>query len=404
MLKTPPFPTQDLCLARWTSGMNRSVLRQMLAVVARPGILSFAGGLPAPEMFPAADYGCALNQVLTADSGALQYGPPFAPLKRHIVDLMTRRGVTCSEEQVFITTGAQQGLAVLTRLLLDPGGEAILEEIVYTGVQQAVSPYQPRILPIDTNLYTGLNVDAVANYLGQGHRPAFLYAIPEAHNPLGVSMSLAKRQQLVELAARYGLPLIEDDPYGFLRYEGKLLPPLRALNADWVFYLGSFSKILAPALRLGWLVAPADLVPKLTVIKEMEDLESSQLTQRAVAAYLDTGHLPGHIERLCAEYGRRRDAMLSALERYFPVEACWTHPSNGMFIWVELPPHINTADLLETAVTQEQVAFIPGHAFALPGHARHNCLRLNFSNCTPDRIEDGIRRLSNVIQLTIDNC
>jgi 2-aminoadipate transaminase len=397
MLKTPHFPIQDLSLARWTNGMNRSVLRQMLAVVAQPGILSFAGGLPAPEMFPAADYGRALNQVLLADSGALQYGPPFTPLKHHIVALMAQRGVDCTEEQVFITTGAQQGLDVVTRLLLDPGAEVILEEIVYTGVQQAVSPYQPHILPVDTNLYTGLNVDAVATYLAQGHRPAFLYTIPEAHNPLGVSISLAKRQQLVELATAYGLPLIEDDPYGFLRYEGAPLPPLRALNADWVFYLGSFSKILAPALRLGWLVAPANLVPKLTVIKEMEDLETSQLTQRAVAAYLDAGYLSGHIERLCAEYGRRRDAMLVALERHFPAEARWTHPSNGMFIWVELPPHIDTADLLETAVAQEKVAFIPGHAFALPGHVRRNCLRLNFSNCTPERIEEGIRRLGRVI-------
>jgi 2-aminoadipate transaminase len=395
--KTPSPPTQELSLARWTSGMSRSVLRQMLAVVARPGILSFAGGLPAPEMFPAADYGRALNQVLMADSGALQYGPPFTPLQHHIVGLMARRGVDCTEEQIFITTGAQQALDVVTRLLLDPGGEVILEEIVYTGVQQAVSPYQPRILSVDTNLYTGLNVDAVADYLAQGHRPAFLYAIPEAHNPLGVSMSLAKRRQLVELAAAYGLPIIEDDPYGFLRYEGEMLPPLRALNADWVFYLGSFSKILAPALRLGWLVAPVDLVPKLTVIKEMEDLESSQLTQRAVAAYLDAGHLPGHLARLCAEYGRRRDAMLAALERYFPAQAQWTRPSNGMFIWVELPEHIDTADLLETAVAQEQVAFIPGHAFALPGYGRRNCLRLNFSNCTPERIEDGIERLGRVI-------
>lgn len=396
--KTPPPPIQELPLARWTDSMSRSVLRQMLAVVAQPGILSFAGGLPAPEMFPAADYGRALNQVLQADCGALQYGPPFAPLKQHIKQLMAQRGVACSEEQIFITTGAQQGLDVVTRLLLNPGGEVILEEIVYTGVQQAVSPYQPHILPIDTNLYTGLNVEAVANYLEAGHRPAFIYAIPEAHNPLGVSMSLAKRQQLVELAATYGLPIIEDDPYGFLRYEGEMLPPLRAMNADWVFYLGSFSKILAPALRLGWLIAPAELVPKLTVIKEMEDLESSQLTQRAVAAYLDAGYLPGHVARLCAEYGRRRDAMLDALKRHFPTEARWTHPSNGMFIWVELPEHIDTADLLETAVSEEKVAFIPGHAFALPGYGRRNCLRLNFSNCTPERIEDGIGRLGRVIQ------
>jgi 2-aminoadipate transaminase len=395
-----PTPTHELRLADWTHTMSRSVLRQMLAVVSQPGILSFAGGLPAPELFPTAEYAQAVAHVLATDPCALQYGPPYQPLKRHIVQLMAQRGVTCTEEQIFLTTGAQQGLHVLTRLLLNPGGAVILEEVVYTGLQQVIAPLQPRLLTVPTDMVTGIDVDAVEAWLAQGVTPAYIYVIPDAHNPLGVSVSAAKRQRLVEIAASYGVPLVEDDPYGFLCYEGEASPPLRALDDEWVFYLSSFSKILAPALRLGWIVAPPALVPQLTVIKEAADLESSALTQRAVAAYLDAGHLPGHVQRLCREYGRRRDTMLAALYRYFPAEAHWTEPYSGMFIWVTLPAEVDTAALLQTAIAEEQVAFIPGHAFAVPGCpvSGRNCLRLNFSNCTPEQIEDGIARLARVLQ------
>lgn len=395
--------------------MQRSVLRQMIAVVSRPGILSFAGGLPDPALFPTADYAAACAHVLATDPKALQYGMPYAPLKQHIVQLMALRGVACTEEQIFLTTGAQQGLDVLARLLLDPGGEVMFEELVYTGAQQVVAPFLPRILPVSTDLAEGMNVDEVADYLAGGARPsgaspAFIYTIPDAHNPLGVSMSQERRERLVELALTYNVPIIEDDPYGLLQYgdweieksQFFNLPisqplPLRALNDSHVFYLGSFSKIMAPSLRLGWIVAPAALVPKIAVVKEAADLESSALTQRAVAAYLDAGHLPGHLAKLRRAYGRRRDAMLAALYRYFPAEARWTEPQGGMFIWVELPEEMDAARLLDTAVNQENIAFIPGHAFTVPGHHIHNCLRLNFSNCTEEMIEDGIKRLAKII-------
>jgi len=392
-----PTPTHEMVLADWTHSMSRSMLRQMIAITARPGILSFAGGLPDPALFPTADYAAALQQVLAADPKALQYGPPLEALKVHIVGLMAERGVAVTPEQIFLTTGAQQGLDILTRLFLNPGGEVLLEEIVYPGIQQTIAPYRPHILPIPTDLETGLDVDTIEQYLADGARPAFLYVIPDAHNPLGVSISPGKRQRLVELARAYGLPIIEDDPYGFLNYDAHLERPLRALDDEWVFYLGSFSKIMAPALRLGWMIAPEALIPKLTVIKEAGDLESSALTQRAVAAYLDAGHLPTHLERLRDEYGRRRDTMLQALYRHFPAEARWTVPAGGMFVWVELPEGMDTGKLLETAVTEAQVAFIPGAAFTLPGRTAPNCMRLNFSNCTPDRIEEGIARLADVI-------
>lgn len=394
MIQPPPIPC-----AEWTQTMQRSVLRQMLAVVARPNILSFAGGLPAPELFPAAEYGHALTSVLAADPNALQYGPPFQPLKAHIVELMAERGVACREEQVFITTGAQQALDVLTRFFLDPGGSVVLEEVVYTGIQQAVAPLRPHIHPISTNLDTGMEVDEIEVHLAAGGRPAYIYTIPDAHNPLGVSMSREKRQRLVALAATYGVPIIEDDPYGFLYYGQRPQPPLRALDEEWVFYVGSFSKLLAPALRLGWVVVPEALIPQITVIKEAGDLESSALTQRAVAAYLDSGCFPAHLERLRCEYGRRRGAMLAALERYFPPEANWTRPSAGMFVWVTLPEDVDTTELLSIAVEEEQVAFIPGQAFAVAGCRAANSMRLNFSNCCLSDIEEGVRRLGRLLAM-----
>lgn len=392
-----PETARSLPLARWADRLQRSVLRQMIAVVSRPGVLSFAGGLPDPALFPTAAYSAALQQVLADDPRALQYGPPFAPLKEHIAALMAARGVTCRADDVFLTTGAQQALDVLTRLFLNPGDLVILEENIYTGIQQVLGPFQPRILTVPTDLATGLDVDAVEEALLNGARPAFIYVIPDGHNPLGVTMALEKRRRLVELAHRYQFVIIEDDPYGFLSYDAAPLPPLRALDGERVLYVGSFSKILAPGLRLGWVVVPPALLPRLTVVKEAGDLESAQLTQRAVAAYLDSGALPDHIAGLCHAYGARRDALLAAVAAHFPAQARWTTPGAGMFVWVALPPQTDTRTLLTRSLEAEQIAFIPGHAFSVPPHAATNCLRLTFSTCSVEQIHDGIARLGRVV-------
>jgi 2-aminoadipate transaminase len=392
--------TEELALARWTRGSEPSALQGMLTAASQPGILSFALGLPAPELFPVAEYGEALARVLATDPRALQYGPPCETLKEHIVELMKQRGVSCKKEQVYLTAGAQQGMNLLTRVLLDQGGRVMAEELIYTGFQQIIEPYQPERVTVPTDFETGMDLAAVESLLAGGVRPAFIYSITDGHNPLGISMSFANRIRLVELAREYCVPIIEDDPYGFLSYDNRSLPPLRALEDRWVFYVGSFSKLLAPALRVGWVVVPEELVPRLSIVKEASDIDTSTLAQRSVSAYLDRGCLTDHLNRLRLAYSARRSAMQRALKQYFPPDARWVTPSSGVFIWVRLSKEVDTRELLELAIATERVAFIPGSHFCVNGTAKaSDCMRLNFSHCSVDLIEEGIARLARVLKV-----
>lgn len=390
---------EELRLARSMARMAQSGLREVMSLISRPGILSLAVGLPAPELFPMDALAQATNRLLTTDPGSLQYGIPYSPLKSQIVSLMAMRGVRCTEDQVFLTSGSQQAMDLLSRLLLDPGGQAMLEETVYDGVQMAIRRYDPEILTVSTDPDTGIDVDQVESLLVRGARPAFLYVITDGHNPLGVSASLEKRHRLVELARTYCVPILEDDAYGFLYYERRPDPPLRALDEKWVLYLGSFSKILAPALRAGWAVVPEDLAPRLSALKHAADLDTPSFSHRAISVYLESGHLPGHLKALRDEYRTRRDTMLKALDEHFPPEVRWNRPCSGMFVWVELPREMDATLLLREAVETESVAFTPGAAFAAGGsrHANH-CFRLSFANNPPARLEEGVRRLARVVK------
>ncbi len=395
---TPPAAAEPT-LARWAQEIRPSALQTMLTRSAEPGVLSLALGLPAPELFPAAGLSTAAARVLAEDPVALQYSPPFRPLKRQVVALMAERGVECSEEQVFLTAGGQQCMSLLTRLLLNPGGTLLTERLCYTGFQQAVEPFQPEILTVPTDLDTGIDVDAVEALLAAGERPAMIYVVTDGNNPLGVSVSAEKRRRLVELAREHRAPILEDDAYGYFQYLDDPLPPMRALDDRWVLYMGTFSKIFAPALRVGWLVVPEALVRPLGIVKEATDINTSTFTQRVISAYIDDGLLPAHLETLRREYGARRDAMDAALREHLGGAARWRTPTAGVFTWVELPEGTDATAILATALDTEGVAFFPGSAFAVGGDGyAANCLRLNFSHCGPARIHEGVARLGRVLK------
>ena len=389
-------------LANWAQNTGSSPLQKMMAVANRSDVISLSLGLPAAEFFPAEEMAEAVQSVLRREPFALQYSFPSQALKSHIVKLMAERGVQCREEQIFLTAGAQQGMNLLTRLLLNPGGEVLCEEIIYTGFQQVVEPYQPIIWTVPTDLDSGIDIDAVERVLDR-KQPALIYVVTDGQNPMGVSMSVEKRRRLAELASEYGVPIVEDDAYGFINYEsGHCDPPIRAFNESWVFYIGTFSKILAPALRTGWLVVPEELVPKLAIIKEATDINTCTLNQRAIAAYLDETDLSARIQKLGRVYGERRDAIVEALQKYFPAGSCWREPASGFFVWVELPEPVDMFALVKTAIETEGVGFIPGHAFAVrQTSAPSTSMRLNFSNNSPEKLHEAIARLSRVVERTL---
>ena len=386
-------------MAAWAQRVERSPLQEMLFAAAKPEVISFAMGLPAPELFPIEGLMKACAHVLASDSRSLQYGPPFQPLKRQIVELMAKRKVACCEDQVFITTGAQQGMNLLLRLLLEPGCQVLTEQMIYTGFQQVLEPYQPLALSVPTDPKTGMDVASVASLLASGAHPACIYAISSGHNPIAVSLTREKRLQLVELAREYRIPIIEDDPYGFLNYEDAALPPLRAYDEQWVFYVGSFSKILTPGLRVGWLIVPESLISKLSVVKEASDIDTNTFTQRLVSRFLEQEDIGRHLSMLRDEYRARRDTMAQALREHFPAAAKWETPDHGVFFWVELPPEVKTLDLLANALRNHQVAFIPGQAFSVEASTKAtHCMRLNFSHSNPATIRDGIAQLGKLVR------
>jgi DNA-binding transcriptional MocR family regulator len=383
-------------LSQEAAGLRRSVMRDLLKHAVDPDIISLAGGLPAGEYLPVTDYADCLQTVLNRDgSAALQYSPQYRPLCEWIAEYMRGRGVTCTADQVCITSGNQHGLTMLSRLFLDTSRAAFTEAITFTGVQQVTSGRGAEVLTAPVDLETGVEIDALEEAFALS--PALAVIIPDFHNPLGVSLSGEKRQRIAQIAATYNVPVVEDDPYSALRFSGVPLPSIKAYDeAGCVFYLGSFSKMLAPALRLGWLIAPEDMMPRLITLRESIDLESSTLTQRAVYEFLSRGLLEPHLKRLNAAHSERAEAMMAALDELLGDAATWTRPEGGLFTWVVLPEQIDTWALFEKAIEQK-VAFIPGGAFAVHG-GYGNTMRLNFSKVTPEQIVEGVRRLAAVIR------
>ena len=402
----------------WTSryaqrlkSVHSSAIRELLKIVQNPEIISFAGGLPAPDVFPVERFREACSKVLETNAKtALQYGATegYEPLREMIARHTSRYGVKAKPEHVLITAGSQQALDLIGKLLINPGDRVLVEAPTYLGALQAFNVYGAEYLCVPSD-EDGLRTDLLEEPLRSG--PKFMYVLPNFQNPGGTTLAEGRRHELVLLAERFGIPIIEDDPYGQLRYEGEHLTPLVVLDRENlrrdrgysignVIYLSTFSKTLSPGLRLGWIVAPPEVIKKLVQLKQGADLHTSTFGQMVAYEVAKDGFLNEHIKVIRRVYGERRDVMLQALEEYFPPEVSWTRPLGGLFLWVTLPAGMNSHLLFEAAL-KENVAFVPGdsfysgNGFASEG-LRH--FRLNFSNAEPEQIREGVRRLSVAIK------
>jgi 2-aminoadipate transaminase len=409
----------EALFAARTRSMKSSAMREMMALTERPEVISLAGGLPDTSTFAPELYAKLMAQV-AADSTAraLQYGPTdgMSAAVDCIVEVMAAEGTSVDRGEVIVTTGGQQVIDLVCKALIDPGDVIVAEAPTYPGAVPTFGAYQAEVAQIEMDS-DGMPIDELELTLdrlqSQGRRPKFIYTIPNFHNPGGVTMSLQRRRRLVEVARERELLVLEDNPYGLLRYEGEALPTLYSLDADavgrggaadLVIYLGTFSKILSPGLRLGWAVAPRPVLEKLNLGKQGADLCSSPVTQLFVAAYFGERdaegdpHWRNYVEQLKQLYRRRRDVMLEALADHFGEAARWTMPQGGLFIWATLDERIDTTDLLALATESESVAFVPGRAAYVDGRSGSSSMRLNFAGVPEADIREGIRRIGRVLR------
>ena len=399
-LNDQPSPWQ---LARRAEAMNPSAIREILKVTERPGILNFAGGLPSPETFPVAAMHAACATILGEDSSiakpSLQYAASegLPELREWVAAEMGKQGAVVSPDQVLITTGSQQGLDLIAKVLIDAGAPVMVETPTYLGALQAFTPMEPRIESVDSD-GEGVLPDALRQQLAaMSERPRFMYLLPNFQNPTGRTMPEARREAVLDVCREFGLPVVEDNPYGELWFDQAPPRPLLARWSEGVIYLGSFSKILAPGLRLGYVIAPPALYPKLLQAKQAADLHTPGFNQRLVAEVIRDGFLDQHVPTIRTRYHAQRNAMVAALERELgPTGATWTEPAGGMFIWVRLPEGLNAQSLLPTAV-DAGMAFVPGAPF----YARDpdvRTMRLSFVTSTPEEIDRGMAALAQVVR------
>lgn len=391
-------------LATRMANLRASEIREILKLTQRPEVISFAGGLPAAELFPAVELARLASEVLESEGPrALQYstteGDP--ELRRLIAGRMNQvQGTAVSADQVLVTCGSQQGLDLTGRLLLDEGDAVLCESPTYIGAINAFKAYRPRFVEVPTD-EDGMVPEELERRVAEEPRARLIYAVPNFQNPTGRTWSRERREALLEVATRANLPVIEDNPYGEVCFEGSTPPSLMSLDRDGrVVHLGTFSKVFCPGLRLGWVAAERSLFEKYVLLKQGVDLHTTTLGQRLLAAYLSRYGLDANLERIRATYRSRRDAMLAALADHMPDEVRWTRPRGGLFLWVELPPALDARVLLERAL-DEDVAFVPGGSF-FPNGGRENTMRLNFSAMPEPRICDGVRRLAGVVRRALE--
>lgn len=386
--------------------MTSSAIREILKLTQQPDIISFAGGLPAPEVFPVEDIERAAAKVLKENgTEALQYGltEGYTPLRELLARRASRPGFEVDPSNVLITSGSQQALDLLGKIFINSGDHILVETPTYLGALQAWDAYMAEYIsaPSDND---GIIVDGLEQYLRMG--PKFAYILPNFQNPTGVTMSLERRKQLVSVMDNYGVPMVEDDPYGLLRFEGESIPHVIELDARYrngkgtydgnVIYLSTFSKILAPGLRLAWVVAPADVIRKLVQAKQGADLHTPTFNQMIAYEVLKDGTIDRHLEVIQDVYYERRNIMLETLEASCPECVEWTHPEGGLFLWVKLPEEYDANDVLKATV-EKKCAFVPGNPFH-PNGSGENTMRLNFSNSTPEQIRTGISCLGEILK------
>jgi 2-aminoadipate transaminase len=389
-------PYADL-YARRASGMTASEVRALFSVASRPDVVSLAGGMPYVQALPTEHVLEVVESVLIERADvALQYGGGQGSpvLRERLAMLMAEEDTPADPEDLVVTTGAQQALDLVGKVLLDPGDVVAVEAPAYVGALSAFGVYEPRFLQVDLD-DDGMIVEQLEEALLRGERPKFVYTVPNFHNPAGVTMSRARREQLVALCREARIPIVEDNPYGMLRFEGEPLPTLRSLDRQNVIYLGTVSKVFSPGVRVGWAVAEPGVLQRLVLAKEAADLCGSQFTMLVTERYFGGELWRRNLGALVQTYRSRRDAMLTALEEHFPSDATWTKPSGGFFVWVTLPDYFDTAALLAAAVDRK-VAYVPGTGFYPDGRGRPQ-MRLCFSYPTEERIAEGIRRLGELL-------
>lgn len=386
--------------AKRVDNMKGSEIREAIKLTLKPGMISFAGGLPAPEMFPVQEMKDAANHVLDeAGAVAMQYATTegFDPLREKIaVRMKAKYAIDTVPQQILITNGSQQGLDFSAKLFLDEGDVVLFESPSYMGAFNAFKAYQPKFMGVPTD-EDGMIPSELEKILETTERVKMIYAIPDFQNPTGRTWSLERRKAFMEIINKYDIPVIEDNPYGELRYEGESIPSLKSMDEKGlVIFLGSFSKILAPGYRIGWICAAPDILQRYIFVKQGADLQPSTVSQMEISRFMELYDLDAHVEKIRKLYGARRRLMLDTMKQEFPAEVTFTYPKGGLFTWVELPEHMDAREVLKECV-ERNVAYIPGGAFYPQGGHENTC-RLNFSNMSEDKIVEGIKRMGEVLR------
>lgn len=378
-------------------GLEASIIREILKISSQPGVISFAGGLPAPELFPMEDMKLAMDEAIK------KYGPAIfqyslsrgiTPLRELIAQRATERGSNSETENILVTSGGQQAIELVARAFIEPGDYIITEYPTYVGALQAFNYYQARYASVNMD-DEGMIIDEIEEKITK-YKPKLIYTISNFQNPMGITMSEKRRIELVKLGNHYNIPIIDDDPYSDIRFSGERIPTLKSYGGDEVITVRTFSKIIAPGLRIGWLNAPKEIIPIFEKVKQCTDLHTNTLCQYMIYEYIKAGKLEPHIKVIIEDYKTKRDLMVNTMRDNFPEGIKWTEPNGGLFLWVELPQHISAKELLPKAVDMK-VAYVYGSPF-FPDGKGENTLRLNYSNATLEDIVEGIKRLAKLFK------